>query len=80
MLYPDGGHMEKILVVPDEFNSRYVAMKSVDDNRVVGVGDDAEKALKDAEVKGFKEPVLLYIPGRDFLHIYSLISGNHKSF
>jgi len=36
-------------------------MKSFDDNSIVGVGDDPEKALKDAEAKGFTTPVLLYI-------------------
>ena len=38
--------MEKILVTTDEFNGRYVAMKSFEDNAIVGVGDDPEKALK----------------------------------
>jgi len=45
--------MEKVLVTTNEFNGRYVAMKSFDDNSIVGVGDDPEKALKDAEAKGF---------------------------
>jgi hypothetical protein len=40
-------------------------MKSVDDNTIVGVGEDPEKALEDAEAKGFKDPVLLYIPEKD---------------
>ncbi len=62
--------MEKILVTTDEFNSRYVAMKSVDDNTIVGVGDDPEKALREAEEKGFKNPILLYIPEKDLVHIY----------
>jgi hypothetical protein len=62
--------MEKILVNTDEFNGRYVAMKSFDDNTIVGVGDDPEKALKDAEKKGFKNPVLLYVPEKDIVHIY----------
>jgi len=53
--------MEKILVTTDKFNGRYVAMKSFDDNTIVGVGEDPEKALKDAETKGFKNPVLLYM-------------------
>ena len=39
--------MEKILVATDEFNGRYVAMKSVDDNT---------------------------------MHIYPLISRNHRAF
>jgi hypothetical protein len=46
--------MERILVTTDEFNGRYVAMKSVNDNTIVGVGEDPEKALRDAESKGFK--------------------------
>ena len=72
--------MEKLLVATDEFNGRYVAMKSVDDNTIVRVGDDPEIALNDAEAKGFKDPVLLYIPERDLVHIYPLISGNHRAF
>jgi hypothetical protein len=62
--------MEKILVSTDEFSGRYVAMKSFEDNTIVGVGDDPEKALKEAEAKGFKNPVLLYIPEKDLVHIY----------
>ena len=64
--------MERILVSTDEFNGRYVAMKNFDDNTIVGVGDDPEKALKDAESKGYKNPLLLYIPERDIVHIYPL--------
>lgn len=62
--------MEKVLVTTEEFNGRYVAMKDVDDNTIVGVGDDPEKALNDAVKKGFRNPVLLYIPERDIVHIY----------
>jgi len=64
--------MERILVTTDEFNGRYVAMKSVHDNTIVGVGEDPEKALRDAEEKGFKDPILLYIPEKDLVHIYSM--------
>jgi len=65
--------MEKILVNTNEFNGRYVAMKSFHDNTIVGVGVDPEKALKDAEAKGFKNPVLLYIPEKDLVHIYPAV-------
>ena len=65
--------MEKILVTADEFNGRYVAMKSVDDNTIVGVGDDPENALREAEEKGFRNPILLYIPEKDLVHIYPLL-------
>ena len=62
--------MEKTLIATDEFNGRYVAMKSFEDNTIVGVGNDPAQALKDAEVKGFWNPVLLYIPEKDIVHIY----------
>jgi len=38
--------MERILVTTDEFNGRYVAMKSVNGNTIVGVGEDPEKASR----------------------------------
>ena len=62
--------MEKILVNTEEFNGYYVAMKSFDDNTIVGVGDNPEKALRDAEMKGFTDTVLLYVPEKDSVHIY----------
>jgi hypothetical protein len=65
--------MEKVLVKTDKFNGRYVAMKSFSDNTIVGVGDDPEKALEDAKGKGFKDPVLLYIPEQDIVHIYPVV-------
>lgn len=62
--------MEKILVNTSEFNGRYVAVKSFDDNTIVGVGDNPEIALKEAEKKGFKDPVLVYVPEENIVHIY----------
>jgi len=62
--------MEKVLVNTNEYNGLYVAMKSFDDNTIVGTGDDPQKALRDAEKKGFKDPVILYIPEEDVVHIY----------
>ena len=63
--------MEKILVTTTEYNGLYVAVKSFDDNTVVGVGDTPEQALQDAERKGYKEPVIIYIPEEDVVHIYT---------
>jgi hypothetical protein len=65
--------MERLLVTTDEFNGRYVALKSVDDSTIVGIGEDPEKALKDAEAKGFKNPVILYVPEKDLAHIYPVV-------
>jgi len=62
--------MEKVLISSEEYNGRYVAMKSVNDSTVVGVGDDPAEALKEAEAKGFRNPVLLYVPEKDLIQIY----------
>ncbi len=62
--------MEKILVNTEDYNGRYVAMKNFDDKTIVGVGDDPEKALKDAELKGHKNAVILYVPEKNTVHIY----------
>ena len=44
----------------DEYNGRYVAMKSFDDHTIVGVGDDPESALKNAKSKGYKAVLCVY--------------------
>jgi hypothetical protein len=72
--------MDKVLVDTEEFNGRYVAMKSFDDKTIVGVGDDPEKALKDAELKGHKNPVLLYVPEKDTVHIYLLDASGYYNY
>ncbi len=60
----------KVLVKTDKFKGRYVALKSFKDNTVVGSGKGPKTALKEAERKGFKDPVLVYVPEKEFVHIY----------
>ncbi|MBU0734147.1 MAG: hypothetical protein KKG10_08340 [Proteobacteria bacterium] len=70
-----GDIMEKILVNTEQFNGRYVAMKNFDENTIVGVGDNPENALKDAESKGHENAVILYVPEKDTVHIYRFDSA-----
>ena len=71
-LSPAGLQPCRLLPATTGFNGRYVAMKSFEDNTIVGVEDNPEKALKDAEMKGVKNPVLLYVPEKDTVHIYTV--------
>jgi NADPH-dependent glutamate synthase beta subunit-like oxidoreductase len=62
--------MEKVLVNSDKYNGQYVAMKSVDDNTIVGAGKTPNEALEEARKKGIQNPLLLYVPDRDVINIY----------
>jgi len=62
--------MEKVLVNSDKYNGKYVAILSAEDNTVVGEGFTPEEALKAAEIKGFKNPFLFFVPADDLVHIY----------
>ncbi|MCK8603325.1 DUF5678 domain-containing protein [Desulfoferrobacter suflitae] len=71
--------MEKVLVTSEEYDGRYVAMKGFDDNTIVGVGDDPETALEDAAAKGYENPVLLYVPEKEVVHVYSMLGFDHAT-
>ncbi len=62
--------MAKVLVKTDKFKGRYVALKSFKDNTVVGSGKNPAAALKAAKTKGIAEPVLVYVPEKELVHIY----------
>ena len=62
--------MENLLVKTNEYNGRYVALRTFEDHTVIGVGDDPESALKDAKANGVEEPVLVYVTEKDTVHIY----------
>ena len=62
--------MEQTLLKTDKYNGRYVAMKSFEDHTIVGVGDEPDAALQDARAHGHENPVLLYIPEKEVVHIY----------
>lgn len=64
--------MKNILVNTNKYNGKYVALKSFKDNTIVGVGNSPEIALKEANKKGDKEPVIIYIAEKNLVHIYDI--------
>jgi microcystin degradation protein MlrC len=62
--------MENLILTTEAHNGRYVALKSFQDHIIVGVGNDPAAALKEAQEKGFKNPVILYVPEKEAVHIY----------
>lgn len=62
--------MNKVLVKTDKFKGLYVALKDFKDNTVVGSGKNPKAAMKAAAARGVTEPVLVYVPEKEFVHIY----------
>ncbi len=62
--------MEKILVNSENYYGKYVAIKTADDNTIVGEGVTPQEALNKAKKNGFINPFLLYVPNKNLVHIY----------
>lgn len=65
-----GALVEIKLLKSDQYNGRYVAMKSPDDHTVVSSGDTPAEALEIARKQGFQDPILVYVPLEESVHIY----------
>ena len=59
------------LVKDEKYRGRWVALKSFNDNTVVGSGKTPARALKQAHDAGVKEPVLLFVPRKNVPWVYS---------
>lgn len=62
--------MAKVLLKTNKYNGKYVAIKSIIDSKVVGSGKNPATALRQASAKGFKDPVLVYVPKEGIVQIY----------
>ena len=62
--------MENTLVKDRKFGGRYVALKEFGDEKVVADGKDPNEAIRNAEQKGLKNPVILFVPEKDMVQIY----------
>jgi len=61
---------DNVLVKDDAYKGEYVAVADVKKNRVVGHGMAPQEALDMARSKGYEDPVLIYVPEKDSVHIY----------
>lgn len=62
--------MQKILINSDKYDGQYVAIKSIDDNTVVGSGITPMDALNESKKTGALNPFLIYVPVKGLIHIY----------
>ncbi|MFA5144035.1 MAG: DUF5678 domain-containing protein [Candidatus Omnitrophota bacterium] len=62
--------MIQTLINSNNYDGRYVALKSFKDHTVVGDGDTPKEAHDKAVGKGIKAPVITFIPLKDMVQIY----------
>lgn len=54
----------------NKYIGKYVALQSFNHRDVVASGKDPLDVVARAEAKGFKSPVIVYIPQKGSVHIY----------
>jgi hypothetical protein len=62
--------MEQTLITESKYNGRYVAIKDFQDGTVLSDGKTPQEAYDKAMEKGFKDPVILFVPHKDMVQIY----------
>lgn len=62
--------MEQTLITEKKYSGRYVAIRDFKDGTVISDGKDPQEAYEKAIAKGFKDPVILFVPYKDMVQIY----------
>jgi len=62
--------MEKCLHISKKYESCYVALVGEDDTTVVGSSATPMAALKEAEEKGYSDPLFFFVPDSTQVMIY----------
>jgi len=62
--------MVETLVKNSRYNGKYVALESFNSHKVVGEGGTAQEAYNKAVVKGYKEPVIIFVSIKGKTQIY----------
>ena len=62
--------MIRTLIKNNNFNGKYVAMKGFDSTSVVSEGATPGEAYQKAVKKGFKNPVVTFVPVKGMVQIY----------
>ena len=62
--------MENTLLKDQEYGGRFVALKDFDDKTVIVDGKSPIEVFEKARQKGYKDPVILFVPVKDMVQIY----------
>ena len=62
--------MVQTLVKNKKYIGNYVALKDFGNSSVIAYGKTPEEAYRKAQKKGYKNPVITFIPTKEMVHIY----------
>ncbi len=62
--------MKQTLIKERKYNGRYVTIKDFNDSVVIADGENPNEVYESAVNKVYPDPVVLYIPLKDMVHIY----------
>ena len=62
--------MTHILFKENKYTGKYVATRDFDDSTVIGYGATPQAAYKNAAHKGYKKPVISFVPAKEMVQIY----------
>lgn len=62
--------MDQVLIKEKKYAGNYVAIEDYTENKVIASGKNPQKVYAEAVKKGFLDPVILFIPSKDMVHIY----------
>ncbi|HLD50058.1 MAG TPA: DUF5678 domain-containing protein [bacterium] len=62
--------MQQVLAKGKKYSGKYVALQNFANPKVVGYGETPEEARNKALHKGFKHPVIAFVPSKTMVQIY----------
>jgi hypothetical protein len=62
--------MGQVLIKDIKYSGQYVVIKDLNDSTIITHGDDPKTIYEEAVKKGFLEPIILFVPNKDMVHIY----------
>lgn len=63
--------MEQVLIKDKKYSGQYVALADFDKTSVISHGKDPQKVHEQAVKKGYREPVIVFVPTKNLVQIYS---------
>ena len=62
--------MDNALFKDEKFNGKYVVIRDFSNSEIITSGDDPKAIYEEAQKKGIKEPLLIFVPNKNMVQIY----------